>query len=310
MEGSRKVIRISVVIPSFQGRRKIGKTLTSLLCQTRKPDEVIVVIDGSTDGSLEYLQTMDSGVNLIIHYQPNSGRSGARNAGARLATGDLLVFIDDDIQLVDQCLEVHERFHLSLSGGIATGNLVDTFDETGSDFHGYRAALGKKWMSRLSGEKALDKSSLFLSAANCSIRRTDFLKLGGFDERLSDAEDFDLATRAHSKGYSIHFLNLAVGYHYDPVNIGGYIKRLRQYRAAHLELKNVNPIASIYFNFEVYEISRVSVKGFIYWIFSSRIWLHLIERGLLKFLPAAIRFRIYDFVTTSWYLYFPDKPLT
>jgi glycosyltransferase involved in cell wall biosynthesis len=86
---------VSIIIPCFNSAAWLGDTLTSALAQTWANTEIIVINDGSTDGSLAVAQTFAArGVRVID--QPNAGASAARNHGLRLARGDFIQFLDAD----------------------------------------------------------------------------------------------------------------------------------------------------------------------------------------------------------------------
>lgn len=87
-------MRVSVIIPVFNGEAFLAQTLRSVLNQTRRPDEVIVVDNGSSDRSVEIAQGFGGIVRTIS--APGGGASAARNAGVREATGDAIMFLDAD----------------------------------------------------------------------------------------------------------------------------------------------------------------------------------------------------------------------
>jgi glycosyltransferase involved in cell wall biosynthesis len=87
-------MKVSVVIPNFNRETLIGETLSNLVAQTRPPDEIIVVDDGSTDGSVRVIESFGHRVTLI--QQANQGPGAARNAGLKIATGDFIQFQDSD----------------------------------------------------------------------------------------------------------------------------------------------------------------------------------------------------------------------
>src|SRR5918996_6152320 len=88
-------MKVSVIIPAFNAERYLRQTLESVFAQTYPDVEVIVVDDGSRDGTAEIAQSC--GDRVRYHYQDNSGGCGKpRNEGMKIATGDLFVFLDSD----------------------------------------------------------------------------------------------------------------------------------------------------------------------------------------------------------------------
>ena len=95
---------VTVVIPVYNTERYVGETLRSVIAQTWKNIEIIVVIDGSTDGSLDICRGFDDARIRIVE-QENQGLAAARNTGLRLATCDLIAYIDDDDEWMPTRLE-------------------------------------------------------------------------------------------------------------------------------------------------------------------------------------------------------------
>lgn len=87
-------MRVSVVIPCLDAEPYLAQTLGSVLAQSRAADEIIVVDDGSADGSCDVAQSFGRRIRVLS--QPNAGACAARNEGARRATGDALLFLDAD----------------------------------------------------------------------------------------------------------------------------------------------------------------------------------------------------------------------
>ncbi len=87
-----EVPKLSVVIPTYQGAKRIGSMLKCLSEQVFKDFEAIVVVDGSTDGTYELLQGMSWSFPMNIINQTNKGRAGARNSGALAARSPMVVF--------------------------------------------------------------------------------------------------------------------------------------------------------------------------------------------------------------------------
>ena len=96
-------VHVSVIIPLYNGERYLRQALDSVLNQSFAPFEVIVVNDGSTDGSSDILDTY--GKRIVRIDQTNAGTAAARNAGVDASEGDLLAFIDQDDYWVEDKLE-------------------------------------------------------------------------------------------------------------------------------------------------------------------------------------------------------------
>ena|SRR5687768_18307649 len=92
-------MKISVIIPSYNGAHKIMEVLRALEKQTVMPDEVVVVLDGSTDNTGEMLKSqLFNFKNFKVVWQKNGGRAKVRNFGVKQVNGDLLIFLDDDMR--------------------------------------------------------------------------------------------------------------------------------------------------------------------------------------------------------------------
>lgn len=91
-------LTVSVIIPVYNGERFLAEAIQSALNQTLPPDEVIVVDDGSVDGSAAIMAALPlpPTIDFILVRQPNQGAAAARNRGIALASGDLVAFLDAD----------------------------------------------------------------------------------------------------------------------------------------------------------------------------------------------------------------------
>ena len=92
-------IKLSVVIPTFNRQRVLERTLPSLLAQDFPPEnyEIIVVVDGSTDGTAQMLRELKPMCAFRVLDSPHRGPGAARNLGIRAAVGELVLFLDDDL---------------------------------------------------------------------------------------------------------------------------------------------------------------------------------------------------------------------
>ena len=294
-------MKVSVVIPTFNGAHRIGNLLRSLSEQTVLPDEIVVVVDGSTDDTQKVLADWQKQLPYLkVVVQRNQGRSVVRNAGAAAASGELLVFFDDDVTLTSGCLAMHLSHHERFPGSLLTGPAQDCILDT--DFRLYKASLGDKWTRPLLAweDKPLPRELIFITAANFSVARDELLRLGGFNAQLKDAEDFELAVRAYQQSLPIYFNAKALIWHHDPVTIRTYTKRLQQYRRAHFSLVAVNPY--------LYELmpewrpfTPAGLKKWMFRFFARPIWLSFAESGLFRtIVPPSLRYRLYNYITTAF----------
>jgi glycosyltransferase involved in cell wall biosynthesis len=193
---------ISVVIPVYNGQAHIAKTLDSVLRQTCKPSEIIVVNDGSTDDTLDVLLAYASEVTIIT--TPNRGVSRARNTGVKAATSELIAFLDADDEWRSNKLEKQADFLAAHpEAGICCCDY--TFTDDGAPESTYFAYLERikagnvhAWASDpLSG---LIRVNFVGTASTVLIRRSLLRVCGGFDAKYKQAEDYDLWIRCALHG--------------------------------------------------------------------------------------------------------------
>lgn len=182
---------VSVVIPTYNRRETVVHAIDSVLAQTRPVKEIIVVDDGSSDGTRETL-AQRYGSRIHYHYQANGGVSSARNAGMRLATGEFIGLLDSDDSWDPHKCEVQSGWlqaHPDFGAVLCDVTLTDVEGKV-LDVYRRRASLPEdgwilKWVLL---QPALIPSSMM-------IRREVVERLGGFDENLVTAEDLDLHLR-------------------------------------------------------------------------------------------------------------------
>lgn len=100
---------VSVVIPTHGRSESVLRAVHSALQQTRRPDEVVVVLDGPDRHAQEALEAVSAPELRVVTLPRNLGAAGARNAGVRAATSDLIAFLDDDDEWLPEKLEVQLR---------------------------------------------------------------------------------------------------------------------------------------------------------------------------------------------------------
>ena len=181
--------------------------MRSVLAQSLPPCELIVVDDGSTDGSLEELAGLPSTPFPVrVLRQTNAGQSAARNAAARVAVGELLAFLDQDDQWHPRHLE---ELAAPLATDPAVGWAYSDFDEMDLDGNlvtrAFLRVQGGRHPKRTIYE-CVSGDLMVLPSASV-VRRIAFEQAGGFDETLCGYEDDDLFVRFFRLGWDHAFLD-------------------------------------------------------------------------------------------------------
>ena len=165
-----------------------------------------------------------------------------------------------------------------------------------TDFGHFRKHLSKKWTNKYAdGLSKLDQDRIFLTAANMSIKKADFEALEGFNENLSDAEDFELAIRAFQRGMDLYFDKSNNAWHDDIVNCRQFVQRQKEYFQARLDLEAIIPD-----KYKRKEPNTGVLRKLIYRIFANSFVVNSIDCDHLVFLPRKIRYKIYDITITGY----------
>ena len=187
---------VSVVIPMHNARNTILSSIRSVMVQDYPHIEILIIDDGSTDGSLELVEGL--GLNVRLFKGQNHGPAAARNYGARKATGQWIAFLDSDDVWHDSKL----RLQLQLMGEHKWGYCDSQFLGGTNDLR-LRSDFSKMHDGAILKHLALDN---FIATSTVIIDRAVFLKSGGFDETLDSIEDWDLWLRI-AKHRTISYLN-------------------------------------------------------------------------------------------------------
>jgi glycosyltransferase involved in cell wall biosynthesis len=177
---------VSVIIPAYNAENYIVDTVNSALSQTFGDLEVIVVDDGSKDGTVAALAQF--GNRIRVHQQPNGGVAKARNTGVGLATGDWIAFLDaDDLWLP-------HKLESQLHGSDAPMTFTDRFN-IGS--RGDLPELQSLVTPMKGGDIFVDlmREGNFITNTSVVMRKALFEKMGGFYTGLNGTEDWDLWIR-------------------------------------------------------------------------------------------------------------------
>ena len=205
----------SVVVPTVGHRDLVARLLDALVHQTVPTErfEVVVVVDGESEGTQELVESFAGSLRLTCLTQPHAGRASACNAGARQASGSLVVLLDDDMQPVPGWLGAHLEAHDGALRRCVMGAVPVLLDE--------RSRPLEVWMGRRFDDhntKLARPDHVFVLrdfyTGNTSIRRDVLLEVGGFDEdfRVYGHEDLELLVRLRRLGADLRFAPAAVAW--------------------------------------------------------------------------------------------------
>jgi len=203
-------MRVSVIVPTFNRRTLILQTLPTVLDQTFPANdyEVIIVVDGSTDGTAEALKHIVSPVRIRVLEQDNRGQAAANNAGLRVATGELVLFLDDDLFCERTLIAEHFAAH---GGGdyLVFGPVLVEPRSPETLATRWMRSNTQDWLFRLERDGVRWPADATV-IANSSMRRDSLIATGGFDEHFLRALDTELGLRLWKNGVRFKFCPMAV----------------------------------------------------------------------------------------------------
>ncbi len=210
------MIKISVIIPAYNADKTIAQNLEAILRQKglKEKPEVIVVDDGSTDSTESIVKSYPE---VIIVKQNNAGPATARNTGAKLAKGGILVFTDSDTV-------PHENWLKELTAPFDNEKIYAT---TGTySIENPQSPLAVLIQSEIEAKhKKYGEFVAFAGSYNFAIRKNIFIKIGKFNTRYIMAEDLEFCYRMASLNYNIKYVPKAIVGHYHPESIFKYLKK-------------------------------------------------------------------------------------
>lgn len=186
---------VSVIVPFYNAEGTICETVQSVLSQTFKDFELILIDDGSTDRSVELISRIEDSRLRMVH-QPNQERAVARNRGIQDAQGEWIAFLDADDLWLEQKLEKQLHWlEMSPEIGLVYSDLYYFDNLTGKDLWLY----SKKFQKLHRGNVLPNLLRVnFIQSPTPLIRRTILDQSGWFDPKLPPIEDWDLWIRISS----------------------------------------------------------------------------------------------------------------
>ncbi len=276
--------RVSIVIPAYRAQATLGACLDALRAQLLPDDEVIVVVD---EASYETTRALAEprGARVLT---PNRGAAAARNLGAARARGEIVLFLDADC--------VPERnWRRAMLAPFADAEIVGACGMKRTHQRGIVPRfIQLEFDYRYDNERALRYID-FVDSGTAAYRREVFLREGGFDTRLSDAEDVDLSYRLSERGYKMAFAAEAVVYHPHPESLLEYVRRKFVYAfwRAQVYARHPRKLVADSRTPQTQKIQGLLVGLLLGWFVASLVWreaLWLVALSALVFIVTTLPF--------------------
>ena len=225
------------MIPVFNGAKTIENTVGSILQQSLRPFEIIVVDDGSTDNTSNALKKFESQIVYLL--KQNGGPSSARNLGVKSAGGDYVAFTDSDcLPDRDWLLYLMRGFDEPAVGGV--GGIIRSAD----------ANLTGEYIDiiRLLDPQADETGEIpYVITANACFRREAIIRAGLFDERFRKpgGEEAELCFRIKDLGYQFKFVAEATVFHHHRQSAVSLLKTLASYGEGAYLIGQIRPLRQI-----------------------------------------------------------------
>jgi peptidoglycan/xylan/chitin deacetylase (PgdA/CDA1 family)/glycosyltransferase involved in cell wall biosynthesis len=176
--------------------------------------EIVIVVDGSTDGSAQALREVNPPCPLRVIEQTGRGASAARNQGIQAAQGDLLLFIDDDIVCGPDLFRLHVNAHNDSEPSVVHGSIAIDPETPESLLKYSTQSWYEQYYDRLAAQNGLKLPEDNFLISNSSMPRQLVIDCGGFDENLKAKEDYEIGLRLWKSGVPFKFLPQSKAYEY------------------------------------------------------------------------------------------------
>jgi glycosyltransferase involved in cell wall biosynthesis len=205
----------SVITPTFNRRPSLERLISALQRQTVAPDsfEVVVIDDGSSDDTAEWLRSQRTTFALHVLQQENRGPAAARNAGIEAASAPLVLFLDDDVEPDPTLVAEHLVSHAAQPGPVAViGPLASLARYEQPWVEWEQAKLRRQYEEMARGEWKPTYRQFW--TGNASVSRAAIIDAGAFDTTFLRGEDVELGRRLADRGMQFRFNARAVAVHH------------------------------------------------------------------------------------------------
>jgi glycosyltransferase involved in cell wall biosynthesis len=223
---------LSVIVPCYDGADTVGRLVDALLRQDH-PAELIFVDDGSADGTAEVVRERGGEGVRVIEHEANRGRAAARNTGIAAASGEVMIFLDMDMEPEPGFVRAHAEIHRDPAVVGAVSNPVLAGLDPDDPYHHY---LTTRHGAAGVGPGRPIPFKYFIIGYT-SVKAEAIRRVGGLDERVRYGEDLDLAYRlARAYPGGLFFCEHAVVRHRGHGDLGGRLAKLREFGGRSLPL--------------------------------------------------------------------------
>ncbi len=289
---------VTIVIPTYNRSHKIRETLDALAQQDFRDFSVIVVDDGSTDGSGDAIEKMLPALPYPARLirQSNRGASAATNAGVNAAPEGIVILFDDDMIPAPATVRRHAEFHAAHPGSILCGSTDTDPARTTTDVQRYKLYMEEEWQRiRPLEEKPVRMSfgQFMITTANMSFPRNVFLETGGLDVSLRDGYDVDFGFRALLRDVPLYFDRSVRAIHNDQISLRYYGRRQKAYMDSKRTIFARNPGLREKTG-DTGELRVPFFKAALYAVLRIPFLVAFFESGAFaKLFPRTIRYKIY-----------------
>jgi cellulose synthase/poly-beta-1,6-N-acetylglucosamine synthase-like glycosyltransferase len=218
---------VTVILPVYNAAETIAQTITSVLDQTFRSFELIIIDDGSTDDSLQRLKTFamqDERIHLVA--RENGGVSSARNLGVELGKAPYVAFIDADDIWAPEKLGCHVALHRDEPMVAASYARIGFLPQHAGTIAECRTVSTPR-NDRLRLVDVLGENPV-CTMSNLFLRRDWFVYSGGLDTALSHAEDQEFVAQLIARGARVESIDaLLVGYRFSPDGLSMDLDRMK-----------------------------------------------------------------------------------
>ncbi len=269
---------VSVIVPGYNEEKVIGHCVDSILASDYPCREIILVDDGSTDGTLNEMRRYEKTPGVVIVAKPNGGKASALNAGLARARGQVIFFVDaDGIFAPNTISEMLKGFESERVGAVCGNDSPVNLDRLQTRLANLQTHVGTGFVRRA------------LATLNClpivsgnigAFRRSVIEKTGPFLEGFI-GEDLELTWRVHKAGYRVAFQPWATVYAEVPSTLGGLWKQRVRWARGLLQTARIH--RDMFFN------RKYGIFGFYLPInFASMVIIPLLQLASAVLLPILV----------------------